>query len=1680
MSLWSDFIDTISVRAKEAYNTGIQSVGDIIGGFGGAAAGKVVPPQAQSQAENLIRNEVQTALVENKQFDINIEQKSNDLILKAAVALNDKVISPFITRPVSTLGLVTDVNSPLYQKGEYESGFQVSDIVDAYNRSAKVSPMQALTKSDLIPVVGSLSNFVLEKGDIDLESVNLWDDKSIEKNFSENVVGKWYTGIGDFIVGNAALGGAGKVVGIGAKFAGKTSGLSTKGKAVAQFEKEINDGFKWADTNGAEGTQTVAASHIQELADTKDFTVITTLVDKYSTNNRLIPLLYNATDREIVKDIILADKGNVDAMIRLADNAPDDLFEVADVAGQIRAKTLLDGELYIPNEAADPRLVKAYEAAIKRNPKVDELRKAFLDDDYQPIVGGRVNYFPAEPKILKNQFINIDKMGRAVKSEARMNDFSNFSTWADMTLPMRLGAPATKLVKMVARGSGLKPLGFVTFSGARPMDGYAEMNAFLDDIDLFKDGSAIIKVGPAEGQVNKVADIRKNFEKLFFQSTDELSQVKAHKAIDEEIGLLIAYNNGWYETEKIKAAISYFRSQVERGKQSFEQKGYAIDQNGDRMTTNALTLRQLAESYRYTPWNDIQREFVKMGLPASKVGAGEVRRTAQSVYEELTRIWTFDVLARPMFIVKQSIVEPLITVGLAGGMAEVRLATKSVTMRGLTNARNAFFNKAVRDWNKDEFATINKAVTTKQESLSRAIALKDSRQAEYEGLLSSNSPALREQHLPQVQKELEAANRLVDKLELDYRAAIKPFGIDPTVPSISLLERRIAYLEKNAPAAVKVRLGADIANAKAAIGAHKGTLNSLAFNRKAIQDAEDAITKAYDDIDKAVGELSYAKRMQADTFGKSAEYRKEYVGKTSQYRYVPKLGYVEIDSFVNDASGNNFIRAMRAEASNASTTEMNYLGDLAVGTNAAMIKRKIPNVPIDTTSPIYYNELAHVANDLVRRDPLMDLILGDVPVEDLYRWGLTSQGRSYLERFGVVSEQQIPGYIDDKVSLITRTFPSAEARAAILEREVRPEELQKWLSPYEDQLFEIAPSAWGYADRGVFGSGKWYDAVDAATSKAVSWVFTKLTAPENPIREAFLDKVAIDKMAEKAAYLVEQGIPMTTKQWNALRQGAGREAIQELEKTVYTVRRQNRMLHAARGAVAFPTATLSAFYRYGRLAVKNPQRVAGFLYNYQRAFRTFGVDKNGNPTRNINEITHLVVPGTDDLGLGQYDEGFQLNARSMGFMLNMATPSFISALFVGSVMNKFEGSETTVKKALGPLWEVWFPYGAPTSLTKQLTPPWANAAYNAVTGDMGKQDYLTSYTSVYDYHKMLVEMGVEKQFPPKKQLELEAQKLWEQKARWAFISPFGVPIKVQTNKMDLVDTLWYTLMNKYESQGKSYEDAKVLAGDEMLATLGPKFIVDRVSFNPSNARLNIPETAEAWSKIFKNNTDLVNQLASIRGVAGTDIRLVGLLTADMKVASEDRNMVVAKKLKDPNLTLPGSSKLVNGLKMRPEEIEKIRIKNRVWDEYMNLRKALESEITDGKPLRSHPELKKGLDYAAETKFKNMSQEWYDEFSRGANGDAAYEYARAFNIITADKKFMDANINSPFWQDVTAFNATRNTMTMIYNALPDGDKRKAKLQDVFLGVIAIQSKNYHPELKRIIEQYFDNDNMKVAN
>jgi hypothetical protein len=1670
MGLWNSFTSAIS---------GVPAFGKRITGGGAYLS------DDELAKEKALQNKVQDALAGIDAVPLGKAAKAAtksaaDFLLGAAVKLNNNVISPYITRPAATLGLLTDLASPLYKKGKYEEGFQFGDIKAAYNRSAKVSTFQALTKSDLTPISG-ISALVLPAGGIDMNKVDLWNDESIKQNFVDNAVGRWYTGIGDFFVGNKVLGIAGKVTGAGVKAAAKPAGLYTKGKAVDNFGNEASEGVLYAKTNGTQGRQTVSGSHMVTLAETKDWGTITDLVTRYSTNERLIPLIHEASDADVVKDIILADKGNLAALERLSQVDSHKLFIAGDVQSQLANKFIQTGQVYIPEGAAVPRLQKAFDDAINADPQFKKLKDAFFDENYKLTPGGKA-YMPIEPTIGTGVVIRAGETLRSAKSQVRSRfkdapESAGAANWAELTLSSKAAGLGMRLVRLVGRGTEALPTGYVSFSGMRPLQARTELNGFLDNIELFRDGAKSIEVAP--GQYKKVADIRVSLENEYMSTLGQgpAKQLEALKSVDAQVGRIFVYNTGIRSEEELSQIVSNFQQNVSRGIQSVQQNGFGIAHDGTTILVDPQTVRQLAETYRFTPWDAIETQIKRESVSSIKGKVTSVNNLGQETLRNLNRVWTFDVLARPAYALKQSIFEPAISTGIAYGL---EFLWKDVIRSYGYSAKNiANWTKGIKvsAANKSEFRAVNQAVVAKAKSYQSAVNMKNTAETTVEELLKNGSPAAKAQHLALARKEADAASKLLDKIELELRAAAVQHGLKTAIPSITTLERRVAFLESKGSAKVNP---ADIADAKAAIANYKNAIGKMATNKKVVLDADKAVGTAYNTVDKLLSELGEAIKKQADVHGKSADFKKRYYSSATQGRVVGNE-YVEIDSFIEDpiAGGNYFTAAVRGEVQNARTSDINYLGELSIGLRKSAIDRKVPLSKIGVSDPLYFEELAYLANRQYRGDELMNLILAETPMPELIRWASTDTGAAYLRQFDVFDAKDAQAYLADKVGLVERTFPSYEARAAMLKGEVTSQQLQKFLAPYVDELYDITPANHNYTGSafGLTESAKFVRGANEAAAR----IFRGLASVENPIRYAAFDKVAIDAVARKAAYLQEQGVQMTTAQFNAIRQSAGREALQDIEKTLYTINNPNRFINSLRLITSFPAANANAFLRYGRLAAKNPVRAAGFMYNYGRAFETFGVDENGNPTDDINKITHLVIPGTEDLGFGPRGQGIALSSQSLGFLLNRPSPSFITSITMGKVMESYPQSEDDIEGFMtvgGVNWyKVIYPYGAPTSLKTAFAPPYANALYNAIVGPEGKQDYLSSWKSVYNYHAMLTEMGIEKTMPTDDQIRAEVKSLWLAKFFSSWSSPFaGVPYKVDTNPMGLTSNLYYKLQEKYKAEGMSNQGARDAAGEEMLSLLGPKFMVDRLSFTGSSKNMNIPSTYEAYQRIFEDNDDLVGRLTNIEP---GEIGLLGLLAADLDRDPAEQSANIIKIMSNPKLTIPGTSKRVNELKMTPQEIETERLKQRTWNQYSAIREALEAKITDGQSLRGHPELKAALDQIVQGPLKESSQAWYDEFQLSASGDSSYKYARALSEITNDKKFMAKNGNSAFWKDARAFLIARSVFTDIYQALPDYDPRKAMLMDGYNAWVTQNASQWDGNLKTIVTRYFDNDSLKAV-
>jgi hypothetical protein len=1665
----------------------------------GAFSKRITGGAAGLSQDELEKEKVLTDAVRARLADVDAVLESNpvtkaakaktkqvgDVLLASAIKLNNNVISPYITRPAATLGLLADTNSPLYKKNKYEQGFQFTDIKAAYARSEKVSTFQALTKSNLVPL-DKLSDVVLSQGGIDINKVDLWNDESIQKNYVDNAVGRWFTGIGDFVVGNKVFGVAGKVVGTATKAAAKPIGLYTKGKSTEALATDMDNGIKFANTNGVEGAQTVSGTHVITLAQSKDWGTIEDIVTKYSTNERLIPIIYEAKDATVVKDLLLADKGDVAALARVAAADSSKLFDMADVKTQIRNKSIETGDAYIPPKEAVPRLQKAFDDAIEANPQFKKIRDAFFDEDYNQIYGGKVNYMPLEPTIGTSAYIKGQEYLRGAKTTIRNRQYDAASQWFEAKIGETAGGLAMKAVRLVGRGTEALPTGFVSFSGMRPLQARVELNGFLNNMRLFRDGNEKIVTGFANGEkvTERVVDVRNRLEQTYMETLGQgsVKQGEALKKIDAEVGKLLAYQHDIYDDAKIAEYVSNFQTKVTDGINSVRDNGFGFDHTGDVLLTDPQTQRQLMESFRFTPWDDIEKEIIIRNEKNAAIKTGRIAaRAGSEVFTELNRIWSFDVLARPSYALKQSLFEPIISSGLSQGLSFVYDDIfKTRGSFALRNMKNWSLNTiSTRVTNKAELKAATELVQDRAKAHSLAIRIKETAQADVERLLKEASPATKAQHLPSATKELKAASEILDKVELDLRAAVVSYGGKEAIPSVATLERRIAYLEANPSAAAKL---VDIAEAKAAISTYRSTISQLATNKQAIIAADNAVEAAYKAIDDALSSLSEAQIKQANVFGKNAAFKKRYYAEEKQTRTLENGEIVDIDSFVQDpeAGGlNNFTAAVREETRNGRTSEINFLGELATAQTYGLIKRMRPMARVSVTEPTYYEELAHIANRHYRGDPLMDQILGNKSMAELEAWAKTPAGTAYLKQFDVHDAKKVPSYLADKVALVNRMFPSEQARAAILNKDITSQELQKFLAPYTDELFDIAPANHDYAIT-AFGQGSVGKAT-AGFNNFSAKVFNRLASAENPIRAAMFDKLAIDNVARRAESLMAQGVEMTPARYNALRQSAGREALQEMEKNLYTINNPNRFINSLRVVTAFPAANINAFMRYGRMAAKNPVRATGFLYNYGRAFETFGVDQNGNPTKDIDKISHLIIPGTKDAELGPRGGGIALSSQSLGFLLNRPSPSFITSLSIGTIMQEYPKTEKQIQDFLTingtDYYKVFYPYGVPTSIKDVYTPPWAKSFINYINGPEGNNDYLSSWKSVYNYHAMLVEMDIEKEMPSDEQIRSEVRSLFGAKFLSSFASVFaGIPYKVETNPMGLVSNLYYKIQERNNAAGMTPQEAKDAAGEELLSLMGPKFMLDRVTFTGSAKNLNIPATEEAYSRVFSDNQELVGKLINIEP---GEIGLLGLLTADLDYDPTQQSTNILKLLGNKGLRIPGTSQNVNELKMTPKEIEVERLKQRTWGQYIDVKKVLEGRITDGRTLRSHPELKAILDNLATTVLKEQSPSWYDEYQMAEIGDKSYKYARALTEITSDSNFMKKN-NSQFWKDTNQFLAARSVFVKTYQSLPDYDKRKAVLMNNYNEWVATNAGQWDSNLQNILTRYFDNDTLKAVN
>ena len=1721
MSFWSDFTDELSGVAKEvgralipgmAYKEGVSAVaktpvgkfiGKTVSGIGeGLSAGglnianpnagrtqalakfatgqAIQPIIAESGAQ--LTSQAQSAMTDITTNLASKTVKQYDPLLVLGTAAEEKVFSPYVKRPIAAALLATDPSSPLYDAGTYGEGFQFSDLQAAYDRTKDVSLGQALTKSYLNPVhLTGISDAILKNGGVDIDRVNLWNDKDVQKNFVDNPTGRWMSGIPDAVIGNAAIivstGGVAKGLG----FIGGKLGLSTTLKSITDFEARVNEDL-------IDGKQTVIGSEIRRAAASKNVNEIIDIIKPHSNNPRLAALIRDTESPEVVRDFILADKGYAPAIARLAEaKMSDDVWVLSGATTELQADFIATGKLRTHTYEQRQRIAAAFDDAIAKNPKHQEIYDAFLQDravlevtpelaargvkvgdiDSVPRMSGKL-YQPPEPILGSGTYAKVRGRVSELKAATTTRDYTNVGGWTQQIVG-KFGAPTT-LIKIATTKM---PRGLVTNSGLRPMDAVEEINAHLDDLKLFTNGSNMIKISQTEAM--PVSEYRTKIISDYLSAGSDSARGLIVDNLNGKLIRDVARTYGVKQAD-IDGLIEESMYNL-RGFHRGLEEGFAMDPSGVRYITDELTQRQLRNSTPLLNVGAIERDILR-AQSTWKRGQRNVVRATDFVYEAGNRAFSFTQLVRPAYISKNSIIEPALVSILSQGSRAITSEFSSVIKNAIENNKTRVLRSI--DASQNLTSSAKRALAKDFDLLSKEYAdateLLNEHVAEYIKFFDDEvgrSPQTKIEYADIVKRDLAAAEKYLRNIEEKLHAAAPEFTREILKqPSLYNLTRRYEYLKKlDDP-----RYASELANARAAITKAAGDIETLAPNLKAI-DANIAL--AYKNLEEKIQGFGKLHADKADLF-MIADGRTINYGTQKPFTAVMANGE-KIEGIPQFGDKNFLGEGYQSEVANTHTRQIELTGDKLFAQKVNIFNRKGPQAVTDISSPHYFDELAFVVNNYMRGDVLVDKILAGATRDDLMAWGKTRQARSYAYEFGK-TESDIVDIINNQIAYVNRYLPSAEAQRLAGLGQVDSKSLAKILSSEPQALTPIQPLEVAYSVKST-GANRLVDVIDQLSAKA----WTTLAKPENMFRYAWASTEYKTIMTDKLKSLYAMGYDVDATVINGVRTSAATEVVQNLEKTFYSIRRANRALFMARTVAAFPTAAASGIYRYARLAVKNPARFGGFLNSYYGLYNSFGVDKYGNPVDNVFDAQYLVVPGTKDMANHFGGQGLKFPIRATTFAVNFAGPSYIVPIPMGILYSAKKGSDKEVKKIIdntigkipGYSYDELFPYGVETSamanLQRGITPGWLPALrkYMSPNGD-GTIDWVNSVSSEFKYQQILYDANLGPK-PTTDSVVKQVKKNFLTKFAWQFGSIIGTPAYVETKPGNVFTDLFNSKANAYVAQGKSRTEAADLAEQEVNQMLrlpkGGTINKDVLQVKSTSKSIYAPSSQETVSRIWVDHKDLAKKLEML-DPGGS---LVGLMTADIPYGTDAQ---AGKFLNDPNTTLPGGD-ILNKPTKSVEKMQRDLEVSRYWKAYTDLKDTYNKAAVKAgySSYRSIPELVDALKGYGETLGK-ASKQWNVAYKKSLSGDNAVVQAIGMQTVLNNKSYMDKFGSTQFWQHAKAFIQYRDDYAKLYADVPSGSK--GIVQKAWIDYLDKTKADWDPALGNIIDRYFLNDSLKEAN
>lgn len=649
--------------------------------------------------------------------------------------------------------------------------------------------------------------------------------------------------------------------------------------------------------------------------------------------------------------------------------------------------------------------------------------------------------------------------------------------------------------------------------------------------------------------------------------------------------------------------------------------------------------------------------------------------------------------------------------------------------------------------------------------------------------------------------------------------------------------------------------------------------------------------------------------------------------------------------------------------------------------------------------------------------------------------------------------------LDEVLRLVDQYFPDKAVQRRLAQGEMTANELKAMLGGRDD-LSRISGDSLSYHP---FSAQRIMGAVNKVLDKVWQWI---ATMPEDRIaRWPFYQHEFRNQMTKRMEILAQQGIDVSDlRQSNALRQASHRASLEQLEKTFYNIRRYSTPVYASRFLMTFPGAFFNSIYRYGRFAMREPERLwqVGMI---EHAILKHGlINEDGERVEDIRQAKYFLVPGTS----GDHDPGVKIPLSSI-YSLGVDFPSLgvglttTASLIQGQDAAFSDGLRKTVGDAV---FEEMFPYGISDNPLQSLAGSYQRDLWVWWNGVRGENDVNLNRTMIqfYDYDMYEWEKGGrEGPIPTLEDAAEKAGAFYGQQAVTKFMSPTAVvkPIPGQYLRDG-----WTDLMEKHGGDTAA-------AREEYLKLYGDEAYLFTVSGNKREAY--IPSTQVAYDIIWKQFPDLARDLVKDNP---DDPSMVGLLAYG---TGGEYSPEISDWMR--NNPLPGDTEPVLAT-MTLEEYENhtlvshgFELKNKAQTRY-NADKLRLMDLRDNAPSerekQQYRDLLNGLDidYADYMQRLENSNTPFRLANNGSS-DQADKATAYLEKIVSDEEFMAGPGNTPAWEKIEWFLRQNARAREQYDALTDNEEKAAFKSD-YTNWILDRYVDGDPDFEALWNRYFSGE------